>query len=78
MLTLYGMYRSRASRNIWLLEELGAKYVLKPIIQAYRLPDPKAPETRMLAALNGFSPASSTTRPETRKATVRLISGMRP
>ncbi len=52
MLTLYGMYRSRASRNIWLLEELGAKYVLKPIIQAYRLPDPKAPD----APLNTLSP----------------------
>lgn len=52
MLTLYGTYRSRASRNIWLLEELGAKYTLKPVLQAYRLPDAHAPD----APLNTLSP----------------------
>ena len=26
MLTIYGVYRSRASRNIWLCEELGIPY----------------------------------------------------
>lgn len=52
MLTLYGTYRSRASRNIWLLEELKAKYTLKPVLQAYRLSDPHAPD----APLNTLSP----------------------
>ncbi len=26
MLTIYGVYRSRASRNIWLAEELGIPF----------------------------------------------------
>lgn len=41
-LTLYGVYRSRASRNLWLLGELGARFKHVPVIQAYRLPNPKA------------------------------------
>ena len=28
MLTLYGVYKSRASRNIWLLKELGVPFKL--------------------------------------------------
>lgn len=40
MLTLYGVYRSRASRNIWLAYELGLPFKLVPIMQRYRLPDP--------------------------------------
>lgn len=36
MITIYGVYRSRASRNVWLLEELGAPYRLVPVIQHYR------------------------------------------
>lgn len=42
MITLYGCRRSRASRPIWLLEELGQPFTLIPVIQAYRLPDPDA------------------------------------
>ena len=42
MITLYGCRRSRASRPIWLLEELGQPCTLIPVIQAYRLPDPDA------------------------------------
>ena len=42
-LTIYGCYRSRASRNIWLANELGLPFVHVPVIQAYRLPDPNAP-----------------------------------
>ena len=53
MLTLYGIYRSRATRNIWLLAELGASYRFVPVIQGYRLPDPAAPD----APLNTTSPA---------------------
>lgn len=41
-LTLYGCYRSRATRNVWLLNELGLAYEHVPVIQAYRLPDPLA------------------------------------
>ena len=41
MLTIYGVYRSRASRNIWLAEELSVPYRQVPVIQHYRLPDPK-------------------------------------
>ncbi|MDD8022918.1 MAG: glutathione S-transferase family protein [Paracoccaceae bacterium] len=56
MVTLYGMYRSRATRNLWLLDELALPYTLKPVIQAYRLTaqgiDPLAPD----APLNTQSP----------------------
>jgi len=40
MLTIYGVYRSRASRNIWLANELNLPFKLVPVIQRYRLPDP--------------------------------------
>ena len=36
MLTIYGVYRSRALRNIWLLEEMGQPYRHVPVIQPYR------------------------------------------
>ncbi len=37
MLTIYGVYRSRASRNIWLANELGIPFRQVPVIQHYRL-----------------------------------------
>lgn len=40
MLTIYGVYRSRASRNIWLAEELGIPFKVVPVIQHYREPKP--------------------------------------
>ncbi|MBI3196322.1 MAG: glutathione S-transferase family protein [Rhodospirillales bacterium] len=43
MLTIYGVYRSRASRNIWLANELGLPFKHVPVIQHDRLPDAKAP-----------------------------------
>ncbi|MBW8268131.1 glutathione S-transferase family protein [Caldovatus aquaticus] len=43
MLTIYGCYRSRASRAIWLAYEIGLPFRLVPVIQAYRLADPDAP-----------------------------------
>lgn len=52
MLTIYGVYRSRASRNYWLADELGLPFVSVPVIQAYRLEDPQAPD----APLNTQSP----------------------
>ena len=36
MLTIYGVYRSRASRNIWLADELGVPFRHVPVIQHYR------------------------------------------
>jgi glutathione S-transferase len=36
MLTIYGVYRSRASRNIWLALELGLPFKHVPVIQYYR------------------------------------------
>lgn len=36
MLTIYGVYRSRASRNVWLAEELGIPFKQVPVIQHYR------------------------------------------
>jgi glutathione S-transferase len=39
---LYGVLRSRASRNFWLLTELGVPFEHVPIMQAYRLPNPDA------------------------------------
>jgi glutathione S-transferase len=53
MLTLYGVHRSRASRPIWLLHEIGASFSHIPVIQAYRLPDAATPD----APLNTASPA---------------------
>lgn len=42
MLKLYGVARSRATRVIWLLNEIGMEYEHVPVIQAYRLKDPHA------------------------------------
>jgi glutathione S-transferase len=44
MITLYGVYRSRASRPLWLLHEIGLPFAHVPIIQSYRLADPAAPD----------------------------------
>ena len=53
MLTIYGVYRSRASRNIWLAEELGIPFKSVPVTQHYRLPNALAPD----AQINTRSPA---------------------
>lgn len=52
MLTIYGVLRSRASRNIWLAYEMALPFKHVPVIQHYRLPDAKAPG----APLNTRSP----------------------
>jgi glutathione S-transferase len=54
MITIHGVYRSRASRNIWLLEEIGCDWRLDPVIQAYRLPDPAAPDAPPNTLSPGF------------------------
>ena len=53
MLKIYGVYRSRATRNIWLAKELGIPFEHVPVIQAYRVSDPDAPG----APLHTRSPA---------------------
>lgn len=53
MLTIYGVYRSPASRNIWLASEMGLKVRHVPVVHAYRMADPHAPD----APLNTRSPA---------------------
>ena len=42
MLKLFGVLRSRASRNYWLLSEYGQPFEHVPIMQAYRLASPDA------------------------------------
>jgi glutathione S-transferase len=53
-ITLYGVYRSRASRNIWLLKELGAKFKHVPVIQANRLANPTAKDAPLNTASTQF------------------------
>ncbi len=52
MVTIYGVLRSRASRNVWLAHELGMTFRHVPVMQAYSLPDPAATD----APLNTRSP----------------------
>ena len=35
MLKIYGVYKSRATRILWLLEELGVPFELVPVLQAW-------------------------------------------
>ncbi|MBV7516101.1 glutathione S-transferase family protein [Ensifer sp. ENS12] len=53
MLTIYGVYRSRASRNYWMARELGIPFTSVPVIQARRVADPLAAD----APINTRSPA---------------------
>ena len=39
-LKIYGVLRSRASRNVWLAHELGVEFRHVPVIQSYRTPAP--------------------------------------
>lgn len=45
MLTIYGVYRSRATRTLWLAGELGLEFKHVPVIQARRLSDPLAADS---------------------------------
>ncbi|MGL4320004.1 MAG: glutathione S-transferase family protein [Paracoccaceae bacterium] len=60
MITLYGVARSRASRPIWLLGEIGLDYAHVPVVQAYRLKDAQAAD----APLNTASPAYLAINPQ--------------
>jgi glutathione S-transferase len=52
MITLYGVYRSRATRPLWLLAEADVAFTHIPVIQGYRLANPLATD----APLNTQSP----------------------
>ncbi|MBI1218855.1 MAG: glutathione S-transferase family protein [Rhodobacteraceae bacterium] len=60
MVTLYGVARSRASRPLWLLAEIGMDYRHEMVIQGYRLPDAKAAD----APLNTASAAYLAVNPQ--------------
>lgn len=53
MLKIYGVYRSRASRNIWLAGEMAIPFEHIPVIQAYRVANADA----VGAPLHSKSPA---------------------
>lgn len=53
MLTIYGVYQSRASRIYWLAGELGLAFLSVPVVQARKVADPLAVD----APLNTRSPA---------------------
>ena len=62
MLTIHGVTRSRASRLIWLCHELEIPFRQVPVIQAYRLPDPEAPDAPLntrSASFLALSPAGA-------------------
>ena len=52
MLTIYGVYRSRAARVYWMAEELGIEFQSVPVLQAKRLDNPLSPD----APVNTLSP----------------------
>ncbi|MDB5375279.1 MAG: glutathione S-transferase [Belnapia sp.] len=54
MLTIYGCLRSRASRNVWLADEIGLPYRHVPVIQSYRLADPGAAAAPLHTRSPGF------------------------
>ncbi|MFD1745411.1 glutathione S-transferase family protein [Rhizobium helianthi] len=53
MVKLYGAYRSRATRPLWLLEEIGMSFEYVPVLQAKRLDNPLDGD----APINTKSPA---------------------
>lgn len=53
MLKIYGAYRSRATRTLWMVGELGIPYEHIPVLQARRVSDPLAAD----APINTRSPA---------------------
>ena len=59
MLTIYGVYRSRAIRPLWVLEESKIPFTHVPVIQAYRLtgtPSPDAPLNTAMPEYHAINP----------------------
>ena len=53
-LKIYGVLRSRATRPVWLAKEMGLPYEHVPVIQAYRLERPDAPDAPLNTASLAF------------------------
>ena len=58
-LKIYGVLRSRATRPVWAAMEMGLPFEHVPVMQAYRLKDPAAPD----APFNTASPAFRAVNP---------------
>ena len=54
MLTIYGVYRSRAIRPLWVLAECAAPFTHVPVIQAYRLTGSTPGTTALNTAMPDF------------------------
>jgi glutathione S-transferase len=54
MLTIYGVYRSRATRILWTAAELGIPFRQVPVIQANRLADPMAADAPLNTQSRAF------------------------
>ena len=54
MITLYGVYRSRATRPLWILREIGLDFTHVPVIQAYRLANATAADAPLNTASAAF------------------------
>ena len=59
MLTIYGVYRSRATRTLWLAGELKLDFKHVPVVQARRVTDPLAEG----AQINTLTPSYLTVNP---------------
>ncbi|WP_068297601.1 glutathione S-transferase family protein [Pararhodobacter sp. CCB-MM2] len=59
MVVIYGVLRSRVTRPVWLMRELGQPFELVPVMQAYRLEHPQAAD----APFNTASPDFLTLNP---------------
>ncbi|MBY4628757.1 glutathione S-transferase family protein [Rhizobium croatiense] len=67
MLTIYGVYRSRASRVYWMAHELGLEFRSVPVLQARRLAEPLSEE----APLNTHSPDFAAVNPMAQIPSIR-------
>ncbi|PDV86290.1 glutathione S-transferase [Rhizobium sp. H4] len=67
MLTIYGVYRSRASRVYWMAYELGLEFRSVPVLQARRLAEPLSEE----APLNTHSPDFAAVNPMAQIPSIR-------
>lgn len=54
MITLYGVYRSRATRPLWALHEIGMAFTLVPVLQSYRLTGDNATWSGLTTAAPAF------------------------
>lgn len=64
MVTIYGVARSRASRPLWLLGEIGMDFVHVPVMQAYRLADAGVADAGVDAPVHTASPAYLAINPQ--------------